>query len=249
MLELGLEDMKVVTKSAEAVGVGVIIAFETGYCIWNLSKLYKLYQRVPSYGKQGLSRKDFISEAIASISEHLFGAMGGAGLGLGLTALGTFLCPGLGTVAGAVLGIIGGTVGCALGHAVGLPIGRLVACQIASAFKVNDRCVRLEDIKPGDHIVLYGNGLHPRCHAIAMSINEDANEIVVIRHTYKHGIIYEVVPFVAPVYRVCYPPSIATYTSEEITIRAIHALAEYKMAYNILLNNCKDFVYSITIRT
>lgn len=247
-----------VASNAELIGVAVIIICETGVCIWNLRKLYTQYSQAASGDERSLSRKDLVAEMVTEISRRLFGAVGGASLGVGLTAagtpaltsvMGTVFCPGLGSVAGAILGIIGGSAGMVLCTALGLAIGQWLGKAIVRTIKVNDRALNLKDIEPGDHIVLYGNQLHPRCHAIAMSIGEDPMQIIIIRHTHKYGVVMETVPFKSPVYRMFYPRSIPKYSADEIMQRAANALAEYTPKYNILFYNCKDFVYGITIKS
>lgn len=252
MLELGAEEMKYVTRSAEAVGAGVIVAFEGGICIWNLGRLYQKYKTVQKDGRNSMSRKDFIAEMVTQISQRFFAAGLGAGGGLGLTALGTVVCPGLGTAAGAVLGIVGGCIGASFGHVAGVALGHFIAGAIVKTIKTNDRAVTIDDLEPGDHIVVYGNMFHPRCHAIVVRVHKEERHIIIIRHSYEKGVILDAIYYSGydPVFKVMYPKDAkpSPYTSEEIVNRAIKAVAEYDQSYNILWNNCKHFVYSLTLK-
>ena len=94
-MELVLEEqLKLVATSAEVIGVGLIIIFEGGQCIWDMTKLYKQYSKPSNTkGKKSLSRKDFIEEMVAEIFRRFLGAGLGAGLGVGLTLVGTFIFP------------------------------------------------------------------------------------------------------------------------------------------------------------
>ncbi|XP_032230396.1 uncharacterized protein LOC116613976 [Nematostella vectensis] len=259
ILELGAEEMKYVPKSsevigaAEMIGAGVIIASEVGICIWNLNKLYQKYVEVAKDGRKSLSKKDFIKEVVGQISQRFFAGGLGAGGGIALTAIGTVLCPGLGTVGGAVLGIVGGCVGSLLGHVIGTTLGPFLSKAIVKTIMTNDRAVTPNDLRPGDHIVRYGNPLHPRCHAIVIRVYADKKLVRIVRHSYEKGVIQEVLPFeqLNPLFRVTYPANAKTYSTEDVVYRALYAVAEYdpkNPSYNIFFNNCKDFVYRITVK-
>ena len=252
MLEIGAEEMKYVARSSDAIGAGLIIAFEGGICIWNLTKLYKKYRDAAKDGSKSFSRRDFVQEMVQEISQRFFAAAFGAG-GITLMALGTVMCPGIGTLGGAVLGIVGGCTGTALGHVVGVTVGQLISQAIVACIMTNDRAVTIDKLSPGDHIVLYRTLVHPRCHAIFIKNITETNQIQVIRHSYKKGIIRDIISYrdCNPLYKVTYPTSSQTYSAEEILQRASKAVDEYdssKPTYNILWNNCKHFVYSITLK-
>jgi len=253
-LEIGVDKMFDSTPSKSTpeftdvisqVGIGAVIVYEGGICIWNLWRCYQ------NYKKKNMSRIEFIKEIVKQISKSFFSVT--EAVGDAPTALGTVLCPGLGTVGGAVLGII---EGCAYIHrSFGMDIGKFVSLAIAKTIKTNDQAVTVQDLRPGDHIILYGNLFHPRCHAIFVEDCREKNMIKVIRRKYKSGIQEEDIGYQArdclTIFRQSYLSSLETYSSEVIIKRAKKAVEdsnEGSTKYNILLNNCKHFVYGITLK-
>ncbi len=155
-------------NTSQAVGAGVIMMIETGFVIWDLSQAYA--ERKDST----LSRNDFIEAAARRIIEGIvscgFTIVCSVGLEVGLgLAFGAIFGGPVGVVIGGIIGgLIGGIAGGAVGRAIGTLGGSVAGKMIASCFP-NDRAVlKVNQLKPGDHIILSGWFLHPRCHAIVV---------------------------------------------------------------------------------
>ncbi|KAJ8026405.1 hypothetical protein HOLleu_31209 [Holothuria leucospilota] len=105
------------------------------------------------------------------------------------------------------------------------------------------------DLQKGDHIVLSGWMLHPRCHAIVVETNEYTDQIKVIRFTYANGVVEEWLPFKQPVYKVLshnvgrlYTVNSDLFDPDEVISRARSKIDDSNLVYHIALNNCKTFV-------
>ena len=223
----------------DVVGAGFVLVFEGVACVWDLGKVYEKRRM------SGISRKDFIKTATQRVSEALCGAGLAIGLGMGGQALGaavgTIIFPGLGTAAGAFIGsIVGGVIGSIGGRAVGSLIGPHIGRALTSAIGTDDQAVRIEDIKPGDQVVFYGNLFHPRHHAIVVACDQANRKVKVVHNTYSNGVVEENVDFADPVFRLmynkkdCYPP-------DEVISKARSKIGDDSYTYSLATNNCKDF--------
>ncbi|KAH3867275.1 hypothetical protein DPMN_030401 [Dreissena polymorpha] len=232
-----------ISMSCNSVGAGIVIAMETGYLVWDLSKMY--LKR-----KNGdMSRRNFIEMAAQRFSEA-FGSMGlTIGLGLAGSELGGLVgavvgsaFPGVGTAVGVFIGsVLGGLLGSIAGRAFGSAVGPFVGKLITTVIKTDDKALKnIKEIEPGDHIVLCRWFLHPRCHAIVVDIDADSTnpKIRVIRNKYEKGVVEEWVAFRDPTYKVTYR-EYETYHPDLVIERARSKLGQNN--YSIVLNNCKDF--------
>jgi len=248
MLDLEDNEDMTVARSADEIGAGVIVAFEGGICMWDLGTLYRNKLSEESKGKN-LSRKEFIARMVDEISRKFLvedrNAIGE------LTNTGSLVCPGLGKVRGSVLGIIGGCVGAAIASMMSINMGEFIAKRKVKPSKTNDRQVDLDDIKPGDHIISYGSMCHPRCHGIVVKVHKKEKQIIIVRYSFEKGVIMDSIYYSGydPLFKVSYSEDTVHYPADEIVKRAVTAVAENDANYLLLRNNCKRFVYSITLKT
>lgn len=125
----------------------------------------------------------------------------------------------------------------ATGTSTDSPVGPHVGQLIQKTVRQLDRRVTLKDLQFGDHVVLSGTVIHPRCHAIIVSLDIKAKKMRLIRSTYEKGVVEEWVR--APSYLLLVERNCDVNT--EILVRE----ARQKIGindYNILTNNCKHFV-------
>ncbi|XP_022093773.1 uncharacterized protein LOC110980974 [Acanthaster planci] len=236
----GAEFLERLGQATDVVGVGLVFLFEGKACIWDLEKIYEKLK------SGGISRNDFIETASRRVGEAVIGAglgsvMGIAGQAAG-GALGSFILPGIGGAVGAFLGsVVGGTLGIILGKPVGSVVGPHIGRAFTSLMGTDDRSVEsIEDLQPGDQIVLYGNLLHPRHHAIVVDRYPGLGKVQVVHNTYQQGVVEEQVDFPERVYRLvydeqkCYPP-------EEVIKRARSKIGNKEYRYSLVWNNCKHF--------
>ncbi|XP_038071383.1 uncharacterized protein LOC119740223 [Patiria miniata] len=230
------EFIEQVWKGSNWVGVGLVFAFEGRTCYWDLRQVYEKRK------SGGISLKDFIETASRRVSEAIFGAGLASFIGIAGQAAGSFILPGILSPVGAFLGsVVGGTLGLIIGKPLGSIVGPHIGRAITSAMGTDDRAVeRIEDLKPGDQVVFYGNLLHPRHHAIVVDRFPGAKKVQVVHNTYNQGVIEEKVDFSTSVFRLvyderkCYPP-------DEVIQRARSKIGDETYRYSLVWNNCKHF--------
>ena len=223
-------------NGSQAIGAGIVLIVEAGFIIFDVYKMYKERK----YGD--ISRSDFIEGAVRRIIEGILsaGVSIGCSIGLEIGAGCLFgLCFGpIGALVGGLLGgIIGGIIGGSLirvsiGTLAGSWAGKAIACRFP-----NDRVVKINELTLGDHIVLTGWFLHPRCHAIVLEHNKK-DEILVIRNTHKKGVVQEWMKVEEPVMKVEYKHG-ACLEPEKVIENARSLLGQTK--YNLATYNCKTF--------
>ncbi|PIK53769.1 hypothetical protein BSL78_09359 [Apostichopus japonicus] len=102
----------------------------------------------------------------------------------------------------------------------------------------------IEDLKPGDQIVLYKWWLHPRCHMIVVEVNTVEKTFDVIRFTYGKGVIKETVRFCKNIEKVEHHAD-DVFPADKVIERARSQLSE-QQRYNIREYNCKHFAFWCT---
>ena len=235
-----------IAVATEAIGSAVFVAVEGFKCFIDISKLYEKRKEVPQEGKVGYSRRAFVEDITTRITKALIITT----LGVTGAILGTILFPAIGPVAALVAGVLYHSV-C---HITGNILGELVGQNISRGFTnliMNDCSVSLGQLKRGDHIVVFGNPLHPRCHCIVSSINKESKEIHVIRFRYKLGVVREVLSYDEkhPPRKMLYGETTETFSPKEIINRACFALLCYNKRYDLIWRNCKHFAYAIIKKT
>ncbi|PIK53770.1 hypothetical protein BSL78_09360 [Apostichopus japonicus] len=128
-------------------------------------------------------------------------------------------------------------------------VGRSVAKGIAKKMiKHKSWSVRkIEDLKPGDQVVLYKWWLHPRCHMIVVGVNAVEKTFDVIRFTYGKGVIKETVPFceyIENIEKVEHHED-DVFPADKIIERA-HSKMSEPQCYDIREYNCKHFAFWCT---
>ena len=233
-----------VTKMTKGIETGIIIGCEAFRCIVDLGELYKKRKEVPQDGKLGYTRKEFVEDCVERISSVIFSTVVS-----GAVTMTVMMVPGLGPVAGFVKKILCGSPGTETSGSAIKWVGPQIAKAITS-FIANDRPVSLDQLNPGDHIVVYGNVLHPRCHCVVLNTVEETGEIVVIRYKNGSGVVYEELSYDEknPPLKMMYPANTEIFSPEEIVDRAMDALEAYDKRYNLLTNNCKHFAYSVIMK-
>ena len=207
--------------ASQAVGAGVLIAFEGVKCIVDLKEMCNSRNQVPQDGKLGYSRRDFVEDVVTRISSALFSTT------LGVLG-GLVIVPGLGPVVGFVTSIICGSLGVALGQTLGELVGSRIGRAIASLVP-DDRPVNLQQLSPGDTIIINDGVRHPRSHCIVVKVVEENGDIIVIRFKSDTGVTYEELLFddQNPPKKVIYPENAEKYTPQEIVERAMMAFDSY----------------------
>lgn len=241
MLQLEVEERKIVTRCADAIGAGVIVAFQGGICMWDLGRLYQRYMEY--YRNKKMSRMEFIQLMVKEISKKFFEVFDSKNM----TAMGKMKCPGLGEVVGVVLGIIGGCVGPAINQVIRMTIGKvnLYERAVLRKLKPNNRMVTLDDLQPGDHIISYK--YYPTsCHGIVVQVHKSEQRVIFIRLSEEKGVILDELFYDGydPLFKVTYSDNVSSYSGEEIVNRAIKEVARE----TILWNNCENFVCSMTLK-
>lgn len=120
------------------------------------------------------------------------------------------------------------------------PITSAFSHAIHKTIKKSEDEIQLPDLRSGDHIVTNHTPIHPRCHAIVVSVKIKERQIKVIRNTLKYGVVERWEQVRDPILRVPYTER-GNYPPAEVVKRARSKLGETK--YNIATNNCKDFAY------
>ena len=217
-IEVGTaETIEKIANNQQWIGFGLVIFIEGVLTIIDIKKLYK--ER-----KNGdLTRKVFIEEVTKRVTEAIFVC--------GLAAAGGLVAgPG-----GIFVGILGGAGGKLLGSLLGPHIGRAITRFI----KTDDKAVKkIEELKTGDHIVLYRNFVHPRHHCIVLW-HDEISKVNVIHNTHCDGVKQEWIDFAHPVYKVIYDEEKDCYSDNEVLERAVSKLGE--RSYNLITYNCKHF--------
>ena len=223
-------------NASQGVGAGIIILIESGFVIWDLSQAY-------SERKDGkISRADFIEASTRRVVEGVASAGSAITCSIGMEiGVGCLFGLAFGPVGMVVGGIIGGVVGGIAGGAVGRVIGSWggsLAGKIISRRFPDDRAVTdINDLKPGDHVVLTGWFLHPRCHAIVIEHNKE-DEVLMIRNTKERGVVEEWMEINRPLVRVEYKRG-ACLEPEKVIENARSLLGQTR--YNLATYNCKTF--------
>ncbi|KAJ8036196.1 hypothetical protein HOLleu_20100 [Holothuria leucospilota] len=105
----------------------------------------------------------------------------------------------------------------------------------------------IQELAKGDHIVLSGWTLHPRCHSIVVDTNIEKNELRLVRFTYEKGVIEEWKQWEPPIYKVTRyyigDKSISSklFDTDVVIKRARSRINNDRLTYNIRTNNCKTF--------
>ena len=223
-----------ITNTSDLVGAGIVIGLETYFVVCDLTKVYT--ER--TNGDTG--RKVFLEAALRRVVEGLvttgFTVTGSIGVEF---ALGSFAATPFGPIGVLMCGIAGGIISGSIGRVIGTWLGSVTGKIVAVQFQ-DDRVVKdISELEPGDHIVLCGWCLHPRCHAILVKHNEK-DTITVIRNTYEHGVVEESLAFDVNevLYKVHYEQD-ACLDAKAVLRNAWSKLGHYK--YNIVTYNCKSF--------
>ncbi|XP_038050854.1 uncharacterized protein LOC119724006 [Patiria miniata] len=236
-VDISIEACQISFDGFYCVGAGVALLIEGIWCVYDLSKIY--HKRANGE----ISRVDFVQRSIQRAVEALVkaGCIGGSVAGsFGGMAIGMLICPGIGTVAGFLIGgIVGGVVGGIFAGAVITPLGPWIARKFASCIGRDDRAVEIGDLQRGDHVVFYGFSLHPRHHAIVVDCDPVKGKVRVVHHTYKNGVVEEVLDFIPPVYRLLYDNDCAA--PDEVIERARSKIGDETCKYSLAFNNCKTF--------
>ncbi len=231
--ELPHEIFEAVSTGCKGVAAGIVVALESGYVMWDLSSAYEQYKK-----EGNISRDDYIEKVLSRLIEGLLTAGFALAGSIGVQfAIGSLATVPFGTLGLVVCGITSGIICGAVGKLIGIWLGNIAGKVAALPFE-DDVAVRdIRDLEAGDHIVLYGWCLHPRCHAIC--IGHDGNkQIKVIRNTYNKGVVEEIVPFDDNILKVIYTKD-SCLDSEKVVQNARSKLGDHN--YNIVTYNCQSF--------
>ncbi|XP_072019149.1 uncharacterized protein [Amphiura filiformis] len=222
-----------IANGCKGVASGVVIALESYYVVWDFSSAYE--QR-----KNGsLSRDDYIEEVLGRVIEGLvtvgFALSGSIGAQF---AIGSLAGTPFGPLGLLVCGVASGIICGAIGKVIGTWLGNVAGKIGALPFKDDKAVTSIEEISAGDHIIIYGWCLHPRCHAICIEHDGNRQEVKVIRNTYEKGVVQEWVPFKQVMFKVIYSEG-SCLDANKVIQNALSKLGEHK--YNIMMYNCKSF--------
>lgn len=221
----------------QGIGFGIVVVIHGLYFTINVTKLYKEKQD----GK--LTDMEFKGKLWRQIMSTLEGIFFTGGIPVaGALILGLFNpCTAVvigGVFVAAVLGGALTTYANGFGHTL---MGRMMShCTRPIILYESLLVASVNEVSPGDHIVITKWLFHPRCHAIVVDVVTDEDALVVIRFTYERGVVREKIKFKTPTYKVLYKKG-TSFDSEKVMNRAEDKFRSNKLVYDILLNNCKSF--------
>lgn len=227
------------TMSTQAIGLGVVIAINGVIFTIDVGRAYCRYKNDDltfSEFKDRIWRK-FITSLERIFFTGIIPAACAVVLGVAVSNPGTWATIGV-LLVGA---IVGGVLATAIEGFGQTKLGCALSFTLRPILDHCDESVEsIDELKPGDHVVISKWALHPRCHIIIKEINEIENSMIAIRFTYEKGVVEEPLPFKRPVYKViygefeCFPP-------ETVIARATQKKTERSLEYSISSNNCKSF--------
>lgn len=222
------EAIETLIKGSNWVGIGFVILFEGGYCIYDLSTHYNNRKA----GK--MTYVTFLEETVNRVVEAILTSVLVSAGGLAGTAV-------AGYIGTSVLGttILGGVAGGAGAKALGQLASPTIKTVTKSMVKVNNVAVNdMDDLCAGDQIFMYHWWLLPH-YAIAIDGNPWKKKLKVIHSTNRQGVVEEWIDFTPPVYKLDYPMGVC-----RDPIEVIEMARSYKggtNSHNAFTNNSKHF--------
>ncbi|KAJ8019168.1 hypothetical protein HOLleu_42431 [Holothuria leucospilota] len=216
------------------VGDTIVFATEGLISTGDINKLYECRRNRDM--DMPLFRKTLLERLRVSLARFLVVTYSAVHFGAVGAAIGTATTPGVGTVVGAG---IGAAIGAVAGHITFEGV-RSMNWSYSNSVTVDT----IDDLKRGDHIVLFENVFHPRCHGIVTEVDKRRNRLCIIRNLFAEGVKEEYIPFIKMT-RIKYSFG-ESYPPHVVIERARSKMGTQD--YFIILNNCKHFARSQKMR-
>ncbi|PIK53771.1 hypothetical protein BSL78_09361 [Apostichopus japonicus] len=217
----------------QGIGFGIVVVIQGIYFTIDAVKLFKDKRK----GKlTDMAFKAYVWKSFISTLERVFYTGG-------IPAAGSLILSLFNPCTGALIGgmLVAAIVGSALATCTGgfdhTFMGRTMSvCTRPIMLYRSLSVASVNELSPGDHIVIPQWLLHPRCHAIVVRVVSDDDALEVIRFTYEKGVVREKIKFTTPSYKVLYEKG-KSFDSETVIKRAKEKIGSTKLVYKILQNN------------